>query len=60
MKFPHISTFDHEGRTVVNGMRERMFGLLYDLKITPKLDVDKRVKYTDHILIGPVIQKYCT
>ena len=45
---------------MVNGMRERMFGLLYDLKITPKLDVDKRVKYTDHILVGPMIQKYCT
>ena len=58
-KFTCINTFDHEVPAVVSAMWDITVGVFEHLDITPKLDIDKRVKYTERILTSPAIKKHC-
>ena len=44
--------FNHEGPTVINLMWYIMFGVIEDLYITSKINLDLRIKYTEYILRG--------
>ena len=53
--FFSIKTFDYEGITVVRILIDLMVGLFYHLDITSNLGIDRRIKYTERILTGPVL-----
>ena len=36
-----------------------MVGIFENLDITAETEFDNRVKYTEHILEGPTLKKYC-
>ena len=55
-KLPPINTFNNQGPTVVNLMRDLTVGIFEHLDITAKTDVDKSVKYIYLILSGPVLK----
>ena len=57
MTFPHINMFDYEVTTVVSTMRDLTVGVFEHLDIKSNLDIDKRIKYTERILIGTAPKK---
>ena len=57
-KFPYIYMFDHDGPKVVSAMSDITSRLFENLEITSPMDVDQRVSYMQHILIGAAPNKY--
>ena len=49
-EFPYINTFDHDGPAVIIAMRDLMVVVFEQIEITSKMNVDKRIKYTERIL----------
>ena len=59
-KLSFIDKFDHTVSAVVRVMHDLTHGVFEHLEITPPLDVDRRVNYTQNLLRGPVLKNYKT
>ena len=49
---------DHEGPVVINAMHDLTVGVFENLEIILPADVDKRIAYTQRILIVSALKKY--
>ena len=58
IKFPNMDTFYHEVPAVISEMHNITFGVSKHLETISLMGVDKRIKYTERILRGPVLNKY--
>ena len=57
-KLSYIDMFDHEGPAVICAIRDLTVGVFKHIEIISYLDIDKRIKYTKHILSGTELKKY--
>ena len=57
-KFPYIDMFDHKVPDMIRVMRYLTVGVFEHIYITSVTDVDIRIKYIEHILRGPSLNKY--
>ena len=50
--------FDHEGPAMICKMHNITVRVFKHIEIISEIDVDKMIKYTEHILRGAVLNKY--
>ena len=50
--------FGHEGTAVINAMRDIIIVVFERIEIASNMDLDIRIKYTERIMRGPVLNKF--